>query len=114
MANAQEIRRQLGRLISHELSLDDFDAWFAPYSWNIHKNGDAEAQTIAYAVEHQLSVFDDDCPELWAALTRIHGSATGQNLESGESASFLVAAKMSVAGAYGNREESQVELTLAV
>jgi hypothetical protein len=109
MPNAPEIREQLGKLLSHQLSLDEFEEWFAPYSWNIHKHGDADAQAIAYAIEHQLSVFDDDCAELRMALTRIHGSANGHNIDTGGPTS----GELSVAGTYGTYEESRVESILA-
>ena len=110
MANAPEIREKLGELLSHRMSLDDFEAWFAPYSWNIHKNGDTEAQKLAYAIEHQLSQFDEDNEELQAELTRIHGSATGHNLDAGAPAAAFVEAKFFVAGTYGSREDSQAEI----
>ena len=74
MANALEIREKLGNLLSHRMSLDDFEEWFAPYSWNIHKNGDPESQKLAYAIEHQLSQFDEDCDDLRTELARIHSS----------------------------------------
>lgn len=71
MANALEIREKLGKLLSRQISLDDFEEWFAPYSWNIHKSGDPEAQKLAYAIEHQLSQFDADGDALRIELTRI-------------------------------------------
>jgi hypothetical protein len=77
MANVPEIREKLASLLSHQISLDDFEQWFAGYSWNIHKTGDIEAQKFAYAIEHQLSQFDDDCEDLRTALTRVQ-SATGR------------------------------------
>ena len=74
MANAQEIREQLEKLLSSSISLDEFENWFAPYSWNIHKHGDEETQRLAYAIEHQLSQYEQDCDELRIELTRITGS----------------------------------------
>ncbi len=55
MANVAEIREQLTKLLDGQLSLDDFEDWFLPYSWNIHKQGNPAAQRLAYAIEHQLS-----------------------------------------------------------
>ncbi len=75
MASASEIRQHLSRLLSGQVSLDDFENWFVPYSWNIHKHGDEEAQQVAYAVEHQLSRFDEDCDELRQALLGILDSS---------------------------------------
>jgi hypothetical protein len=82
MANAQEIRKQLEKLFSYDLSLDEFEDWLARYSWNIHKSGDEAAQKLAYAIEHQLSIFDDDNSELREALYRVYASASANNLSS--------------------------------
>jgi len=111
MANAPEIREKLGSLLSHQMSLDDFEEWFAPYSWNIHKNGDAEAQKLAYAIEHQLSTFDDDSAELRNELLRVYGSATAHNLQPGDARPIFQQGV--VGGSYGSREESHAELSNA-
>ena len=68
MANVPEIREQLMRLLAGEVSLEYFENWFVPYSWNIHKFGDGDAQRFAYAIEHQLSEFDEDCEALRRGL----------------------------------------------
>lgn len=78
MANATEIREHLAQLLSEQISLDDFEDWFVPYSWNIHKQGDEVSQHFAYAVEHALSRFDEDTPELHRRLTELL-SASGKN-----------------------------------
>jgi len=75
MASAFEIRKHLERLLARETSLDDFEEWFGPYSWNIHKSGDSEAQRLAYAIEHQLSLFDEDSEDLRRALLAVLESA---------------------------------------
>jgi hypothetical protein len=68
MAKVSAIHEQLAKLLVGQLSLDDFENWFVPYSWNIHKLGDHDAQQLAYAVEHQLSEFDEDCEALRLGL----------------------------------------------
>jgi hypothetical protein len=78
MANAPEIRKQLARFLSEQISLDEFEQWFAPYSWNIHKGGDAESQRLAFAIEHKLSQFEDDCDDLRVELARIEGASIGE------------------------------------
>jgi hypothetical protein len=60
MASALEIRQYLARMLSGHISLDEFEDWFLPYSWNIHKHGDRDAQELAYAIEHRLSEWSDD------------------------------------------------------
>ncbi len=97
MANAPEIREKLEQLLSQQISLDDFEEWFAPYSWNIHKNGNEEAQQLAYRIEHQLSQFDEDSDELRIELTRILGSSRGQS---------RAGTPVLVASTYGNSESS--------
>ncbi len=79
MANVAEMREQLANLLSQQISLDDFEAWFAPYTWNIHKDGDAEVQKLAYAIEHSLSRFDEDCDGLRIELEGILGPSRGEN-----------------------------------
>ena|SRR5690348_4145590 len=54
-----QLREQLIRLLSGDISLDDFDNWFAGESWNIHKSSDLMAQRLAYAVELRLAEYDD-------------------------------------------------------
>jgi hypothetical protein len=71
MASASEIREHLAQLLAGKTSLDDFEGWFVPYSWNIHKYGDEEAQRLAYAIEHELALFDEDCDELRQGLTAL-------------------------------------------
>jgi len=71
MASGSEIREHLAKLLAGQLSLDDFEGWFASYSWNIHKHGDEEAQRIAYAIEHELALFEEDSRELRQGLTAL-------------------------------------------
>ena len=100
MANAPEIREQLADLLSQRISLDDFEDWFVPYSWNIHKSGDEETQRLAYAIEHQLSQYEEDCDALRIELTRLLGPLT---LESRSG----VPAMAMVAQSYGNHGVSR-------
>jgi hypothetical protein len=79
MANVREIRERLEALLSQRISLDDFEDWFAPYTWNIHKNSDEDAQQLAYAIEHQLSQYEDDCDALRIELTRLLGASAGEH-----------------------------------
>lgn len=64
MANVSEIREHLRGLLSEQQSLDEFEDWFVPYSWNIHKFGDEASQQFAYSIDHVLSRFDGDSAEL--------------------------------------------------
>ncbi len=64
MATVTDIHEHLAQLLSEKLSLDDFEDWFVPYSWNIHKHGDEESQRFAYAIERELARFEEDSNEL--------------------------------------------------
>jgi hypothetical protein len=58
--NQLEIREQAERLLAGTMSLEDFQDWFLPYSWNIHKSGDFDAQQLAYAIDLKLSEFSGE------------------------------------------------------
>ena len=60
MTSAPEIRDYLAKLISEGVSLDDFEDWFVPHSWNIHQGGDPEAQALVYSIEHALALYEDN------------------------------------------------------
>ena len=92
MANVSDIREHLAQLLSKQMSLDAFEEWFAPYSWNIHKHGDEKAQEFAYSIEHILSRFDEDSNELRQQLTQLSGAFSFGNNE------FVQAPPASVAG----------------
>jgi len=53
-----ELRNELIRFLSDELSLDNFEDWFVQNSWNIHKSPDLVGQRLAYAVELRLAEHD--------------------------------------------------------
>lgn len=78
MANASDIREHLAQLLSEQISLGDFEDWFIPYSWNIHKHGDEASQHLAYAIEHVLSRFREDSGELRQSLSELL-SASGKS-----------------------------------
>src|SRR5438128_484004 len=60
MASVSEVREKLSALLANQISLDKFEDWFVPYSWNIHKRGTQDVQRFVYAIEHALSEFDED------------------------------------------------------
>lgn len=71
MATALEIRQQLTRLLAGEVSLDEFQDWFVPCTWNIHLTGDTEARELAYEIKGVLAEYGEDCPELRAELSSV-------------------------------------------
>lgn len=54
-----ELRNQLIRFLSDDLSLDDFEDWFVQNSWNVHQGPDLIAQRLSYAVELRLAEHDN-------------------------------------------------------
>ena len=55
----------------NEISLDQFEDWFVPYSLNIHKQGDEAGRNLAYAINHKLDEYDEDSDQLRAALLKV-------------------------------------------
>lgn len=58
MSLHKQIQEQLFKLLSNEISLDEFDEWIAQNTWNIRRNPDLSAQKLAYAIELRLAEFD--------------------------------------------------------
>lgn len=64
MLSEIELREELSRLLSKEISLNSFEEWFVQHSWNMHKNSDVSAQQLASAIELRLAEYDNgDLPE---------------------------------------------------
>ena len=68
MVTVSEIREQLRRLLSDELSLREFSDWFVPHTWNAELDSDPKASEFAESIDDLLVEFDGDCPELRQAL----------------------------------------------
>lgn len=66
-----EIRNRLSDLRDGKISLDEFQEWFDPYVWNIHKREDSETQSLAYEIGLKLAEYssgDLDEPALMRGL----------------------------------------------
>jgi hypothetical protein len=57
MIAENEVREKLGRYLSKEISLDQFEDWLAQRSWNMHLDSDAPAQRLVSAVELRLAEY---------------------------------------------------------
>jgi hypothetical protein len=55
MIAESQIREKLGRFLSKEMSLDQFEDWLVQRSWNMHKDSDEAAQKLASAIELRLA-----------------------------------------------------------
>lgn len=50
-----QIRAQLARYLDGELSLEQFEDWFLPATWNVHLAEDDEAANLAYDIDAVLA-----------------------------------------------------------
>ena len=57
MANASEIRTHLADWLDGKFSLAEFEDWFVPETWNVHKSNDPEAESLADEIELRLSEY---------------------------------------------------------
>jgi len=55
MIAESQIRGKLGRYLRGELSLDQFEDWLVQKSWNMHKDSDEAAQSLASKIELRLA-----------------------------------------------------------
>jgi hypothetical protein len=60
MIAESQIREKLGRFLSKEISLDQFEDWLVQRSWNMHKSSDEAAQKLASAIELRLAEYSSD------------------------------------------------------
>lgn len=51
------LRQRLASLLSGDVSLDDFEDWFAAASWNAHKDSSPAAQRLIGAIELRLGEY---------------------------------------------------------
>jgi hypothetical protein len=63
MASAAEAQKKIADLLANQISLEEFEDWSASFAWNIHKEGDADAQAVAYLIRSILNAHSDDIDE---------------------------------------------------
>lgn len=54
-----EIRKRLSLYLAGEISLQNFEEWFVPASWNVHQSGNQAAINLVYDIELWLAEFSD-------------------------------------------------------
>ena len=59
-----EIRKELSRFLTNEITLDDFEDWLISKSWNMHLDSSGEAQSLASEIELCLSEYSSGHLEL--------------------------------------------------
>ena len=57
MPDALQIRARLADWLDGKISLSEFEDWFVPETWNIHKAADPEAEELVDKIELSLSEY---------------------------------------------------------
>lgn len=57
MPDALQIRSRLAEWTDGKISLSEFEDWFVPETWNIHKANDLEAEDLVDEIELSLSEY---------------------------------------------------------
>jgi hypothetical protein len=57
MPNAAQIRACLAEWLDGNTSLEEFEDWFVPETWNLHKENDLQAEDLANEIELSLSEY---------------------------------------------------------
>ena len=57
MASAIEIRERLRNWLDGEISLHQFEDWFVPSTWNVHREYDREVESLVDEIELNLSEY---------------------------------------------------------
>lgn len=57
MVNAPEIREQLARFLFGDATLERFEEWFVPETWDADKAGDAEAEDLTNEIDLAVSEY---------------------------------------------------------
>jgi len=79
---AAEIRHWLGRVLTGEITLREFQEWFVPATWDIHLVGTAGDQELAYEVELALAEYSSS-HRTEAELRDLLSQAASDRLTSG-------------------------------
>jgi len=56
-----EIRNKLASYLVDEISLEEFEDWFVPSSWNVVNNQNQVAIDLVYEIELLLAEYHNDC-----------------------------------------------------
>ena len=57
MVSASEIRERVANVLFGDASLEEFEDWFVPATWDAHKAGDPEAESLTDEIEMNLSEY---------------------------------------------------------
>jgi len=57
MVDVYQIRLHLNAWINGKISLSEFEDWFVPETWDVHKSGDKKAEDLVDEIELNLSEY---------------------------------------------------------
>lgn len=57
MVSSSQIKAKLALLLDRQISLEEFEDWFARNTWNVHQSGSVAAEQITFAIEESLSEY---------------------------------------------------------
>jgi hypothetical protein len=60
MPNTQDIIEKVEAVLIGGMSVERFQDWFGPYTWNIHKRSGAAVQDLVYQIDLLLSEYTSD------------------------------------------------------
>lgn len=83
MSLASQIRDRLAHYLDGSVSLQEFDAWLVPSTWNVEQTRDRDAIDLTYEIVLRLAEFSNgDCaePELKALLRPLVLARSGRAL----------------------------------
>jgi len=60
MPDALQIRSRIADWLDGKISLSEFEDWFVPVTWDIHKGNDPEAEELTDEIELSLSGYSGE------------------------------------------------------
>lgn len=91
-----EIRKKLISYLSNEVSLQEFEDWFVPETWEVEKTGNLDAAEWTNEIELKLEEFskghrtEDDLRAFFRNLLNTSAFSTGQAIQHRTSTSSTV------------------------
>lgn len=102
MVTVQMLHEWLVRLLAGEVSLQQFEEWFVPQTWNMHLDSDLDAQRLASAIELRLAEFSNEHMTEKELLRELRHLAENYSLRvslGGQAASYTTASNSQTAPA---------------
>jgi hypothetical protein len=89
VATIAEIHDHLGQWLDGRISLREFEDWFVPSTWDVHRRGEPDLESLADEIELNLSEYSDGVVTL-PELRREMANAIRPSFEETGSAEAIV------------------------